>query len=104
MRGPLERLLRRTLYCREPPRLDGIDVVMWWETRRLFYNVIVGVVGIVSAILLIICSVIADALIHDPIGMPDPPMFGVVAAVLYGIMANICYTGGWMAELLLLKV
>jgi len=26
-------------------------------------------------------------------------MFGLIAIFIYGIMANICYTGGWVAEL-----
>jgi hypothetical protein len=32
-------------------------------------------------------------------GLPDPPVFGVFGVIAYAIIANICYTGGWIAEL-----
>jgi hypothetical protein len=36
------------------------------------------------------------ALAIDP---PDPPLFVVFGVFAYGIGANICYTGGWVAEI-----
>jgi len=39
-----------------------------------------------------------------PIGLPDPPAFALLGALLYGILANVCYTGGWVTELLVAKV
>jgi hypothetical protein len=27
-------------------------------------------------------------------------LFAVFAVLFYGVMANVCYTGGWLAELL----
>ncbi|MEO7193080.1 MAG: hypothetical protein ABI051_18695 [Vicinamibacterales bacterium] len=31
--------------------------------------------------------------------MPYPPLFAIFGIVLYAVMANVCYTGGWLAEL-----
>ena len=45
-------------------------------------------------------AVISEYLTGEPIGMPDPPVIVVVAAVLFVVGANVCYTGGWIGELL----
>ena len=50
--------------------------------------------------MLVFCAVISDSMVGEPIGMPDGPLLGVVAIVFYAILANICYTGGWVTELL----
>ncbi len=34
----------------------------------------------------------------------SPPLFVVFAVLVYGVLANICFTGGWLAELLARKV
>lgn len=39
-----------------------------------------------------------------PIGMPDPPIVAIIAVVLYGIAANVCFTGGWIVEMFVAKV
>jgi hypothetical protein len=39
-----------------------------------------------------------------PIGLPDPPAFALIGVLLYGILANICYTGGWITELVVAKL
>jgi len=54
---------------------------------------VVGVVG--SA---------AYFLFDSEFGFPDPPIFAVVGVVLYGIVANVCFSGGWLAELLIRKI
>jgi hypothetical protein len=40
----------------------------------------------------------------EPIGIPDPPFFALLAVIAYGLMANLCYTGGWATELLVRKI
>jgi hypothetical protein len=66
-------------------------VIGWWERRRLLYNGVVGITGVLTL------SVFAVAL--------GPAMFlqtgtwlGVTA---YGLAANFCYSLGAPAELLL---
>jgi len=41
--------------------------------------------------------------VGEAIGIPDPPILVPIGILAYGIIANICYTGGWIAELLLAK-
>jgi hypothetical protein len=44
----------------------------------------------------------AGLLVEAQVGeaiFPDPPLFAVIAIVLYGIAANVCYTAGWIFEL-----
>jgi hypothetical protein len=38
--------------------------------------------------------------VGDAIGVPASPLFAIFAVVIYGIMANVCFTGGWIFELL----
>lgn len=85
---------------RSQPIAGEGDVIRWWESRRLFFNVVVGCAGIITCVLLIVCAFTADSMVGEPIGMPDGPLPGVFGIFLYGIFANICYTGGWICELL----
>ena len=38
------------------------------------------------------------------IGVPGSPLFAIAGVLLYGIVANICYTGGWITELLVARL
>ena len=82
---------------------DRSAVIAWWEKRRFFYNKVLAVVGTVTCILMISCGVISEPLMGEPIGIPDPPILVPLGIIFYGIMANVCYTGGWIAELLLAR-
>jgi len=53
---------------------------------------------------MIACGLIAEPLVGIAIGIPDPPILVPIGIVAYAIMANICYTGGWIAELLLARL
>ena len=39
-----------------------------------------------------------------PVGLPDPPILAVIGVIAFGIIANVCYTGGWIVELLVAKL
>jgi hypothetical protein len=64
------------------------EVVMWWETRRALYNAAVGAAGTLS--------LIALALVGH---MPAELM--LVGTIAYGFMANVGYTLGPIADLIL---
>ncbi|HVN93338.1 MAG TPA: hypothetical protein VMT38_06570 [Terracidiphilus sp.] len=75
--------------------LSSLQIVCWWEWRRLLYNFLLLVIGIASMIgfEFLMGNVIPpgeDA--EEPINL----FLGVTA---YGIMANVCYTMGWIVEL-----
>jgi hypothetical protein len=87
-------------FRRSQSAINALDVIKWWESRRLFFNLAVGCAGLVTGILLITCAVTSDSFVGEPIGMTDGPLLGVFSIIPYAIIANICYTGGWVAELL----
>ena len=75
------------------------EIILWWEKRRILYNVAVGMVGFISlAILLTLGPHIAAD--QEPLFDPFLLFIGVLA---YGIAANVCYTFGWLTELALRK-
>jgi len=89
--------------CERESLRDRAAVIGWRESRRFFYNKILAAVGTVTCILMISCGVISEPLMGEPIGIPDPPILVPLGILAYGIMANVCYTGGWIAELLLVR-
>jgi hypothetical protein len=98
------RLLRlvssSALGRRDKPLESDWQVIGWWEIRRIPFNLIVGAAGIATSIGLLSIGLASDLLFGVPIGIPDPPLFAVIAVILYAVAANVCYTGGWIAELL----
>jgi len=93
------RLVDRPLFSRDYPMNRDWDVVAWWEVRRLPYNLIVGTAGVISSVAILATAYVTEKFVGETIGLPDPPMFAVAAAIFYGLMANICFTGGWILEL-----
>ena len=67
-------------------------VVRWWEARRPVYNVAVGTAGLVT---------LATAALLEP--FPNG-LFPLGAALVYGVMANLCYSMGPLADLALRRL
>ena len=83
---------RNEVTCRTPA-----EVVGWWEARRLPYNAAVGAAGLVTLGAVHMIARLPPMPVSIPIG-------GTLAvAGVYGILANVCYSAGWMAELLIRK-
>ena len=40
----------------------------------------------------------------EPLGLPDPPIVAVLAVLGYGVGANVCFTGGWVVEIIARKI
>lgn len=70
-------------------RRQPAALLRWWEARRLTYNVTVGAAGLLT---------LAAFALVAPVSMARFPWPAVVA---YGLMANVCYSFGWIAEALL---
>ena len=84
----LTRLLFDTVYF---PR-SSWEVVRWWETRRPVYNLAVGTAGVVSLGGLFVLGA-------------RPPLHELAGVVLvYGLLANLCYTAGPVVDLLARRV
>lgn len=85
--------LVEVLYPVPDLRRTPLSTVRWWESRRLVFNKAVGSAGLVT---LAVMSLFLALPPHSSI-MPLP--FMLMGAVVYGVMANGCYTLGWVAEL-----
>jgi hypothetical protein len=71
----------------DAPRMK---ILRWWESRRLRFNLYVGIVGIVTWFLVLIAGSAAvkpGVDFEEPIAMISGPF-------LYGIMANLCFSLG----------
>ena len=80
----LTRLLFEPTLLRSPLR-----VVHWWESRRPAFNIAVGAAGIFTLVYANVLSWLARG---DWFAVPWQ---GIVA---YGVVANVFYTLGWVAE------
>jgi hypothetical protein len=76
---------------------------MWWEARRIPYNLIVGTAGICTCIALGISAYMAEEFFHTDF-LPDPPIFVLLLILIFGVGANICFTFGWVVELLMARL
>ena len=93
------RLFQRPSVLTEPSQIIG-----WWEARRLSYNLMVGAVGLVTILIMVTVAAICQELIGVPIGMPDPPIFAILGVIVFVLMANVCFTAGWVVELFMVQV
>jgi hypothetical protein len=83
-----------TRFFFRPPEIthrSAVDVIAWWEARRPAYNVAVGATGLFSL-----------AATSFFMMIPPHPIRGGIpwqVIVVYGVLANVFYTSGWVAEL-----
>jgi hypothetical protein len=68
------------------------EIILWWESRRIPYNLIVGLFGLISL------GIIALIEINSPYAMGTS--FPLLCIIFFGLGANVFYTGGWIVELL----
>lgn len=76
------------------------EVIGWWESRRVAYNLLVGFVGVASCLVAAVVASVSYFLFDSDFGVPGSPLFALIAMAFYAVMANVCYTGGWLGELL----
>ena len=86
------------------PLRSAWEVIAWWEARRVPFNLMVGATGIATGAIILFAALLTETYLDEPVGFPDPPLFVMFAIVFYAIMANICFTGGWVVELLVSRV
>jgi hypothetical protein len=84
-----------TLYPAPDIRRTPLSLLAWWESRRLAYNKAVGSAGLVTLAGFLV-------LVPRPARMPSVDLLAMV--VIYGVLANICYSAGWLVELLARRV
>jgi hypothetical protein len=97
--------LRKYRLFRRPENFDSPgQLIAWWEKRRIVYNLVVGASGLVTC-----GTLISIALLRSPAHVSKDadignPFVGIIVVILYAIMANVCYTAGWVTELIVTKV
>jgi hypothetical protein len=77
---------------------SDLRVILWWEQRRLPYNVIVGGVGLISLLLFELAISRAGAV--KPGDDPVEP----VAVLATALAMNIAYTAGWVVEIVMRRL
>lgn len=82
--------LMEILYPLPEPHRTPRTLLRWWESRRLFYNKVVGATGLITMVGVIVFAPEGGDLIGPP---------ALFIAGLYGLMANICYSLGYVVEL-----
>lgn len=70
-------------------------ILLWWERRRLAYNLIVGGVGAVAATYLGVASFLLPG---------GPEVIPIRAFLAVGLAANLCYSFGAVVEIAVLKI
>jgi hypothetical protein len=94
--APRTSLLSEVLFPLPAIRRTPLGILTWWESRRLIYNVVVGLTGVITLGIIGAISLI-------PPGLPRlvPPIQAILA---YGLLANVCYTFGPVIEIGLQKL
>ena len=64
------------------------DLVKWWEAGRVRFNLWVGSVGVVTWLLVQIVGSLAVKPGEDF----EEPIMMIIGPVIYGVMANICFS------------
>jgi hypothetical protein len=67
-----------------------MTLLRWWESRRLFYNKVVGATG-----LLTLAGVFLLLPGRGELMAPQAALM----VLAYGVMANVCYSLGWTVEM-----
>jgi hypothetical protein len=78
-----------------PPKPEILNIIIWWEIRRILYNLLMLITGIMGLIFLLI---IMD-LNKSESSSSEADFVPLLAVLAGGIIANICYTIGWIAEI-----
>jgi hypothetical protein len=82
-------MLGEMLYPPAAERRTTVSLLVWWESRRMLFNGIVGGTGLFTLLVIRLIAFI-------PPGLPFP--FDWRPIVAYGALANVCYTFGWAIE------
>ncbi|MFK7773854.1 MAG: hypothetical protein AB8F94_17015 [Saprospiraceae bacterium] len=75
-------------YSNQPVSEELYESIKWWESRRILFNIAVGISGLIPI------YIFWDAVLE--IGF----LFSVIGILIYGSLANICYCFGWGIDIL----
>ena len=72
------------------------DSILWWELRRIPFNGVIVLAGLFS---FGVIELIGSRLVKPGDDVVEP-MALIAGSAVYVIAANLCYTLGWITELL----
>lgn len=98
------RWLEHGWFARREPAGTSWEIVMWWEKRRPIYNGALALIGAPFLAYAIHVALACGGADWMDRAKPEPVLSMLVWAMAYGVVANVCYTGGWWAELVLARV
>ena len=87
--------LARILYPVPAIRRSPLALLGWWERRRPVYNLVVGATGLVTLTTVTILMALSPGAHFTPSVVP------LIGVLVYGVMANLCYSLGFVIELAL---
>lgn len=85
----------RWLFGRPEEPRNPFQVILWWELRRIPYNLIVGGAGTISLLLFYFF------IVHSHVLRPGEDAVEPMALIIAPFVINILYTGGWVVELVI---
>lgn len=88
----MERLLEKLFGSPVPASYR--EIIGWWEARRLRFNILVGLVGVVAWLLV---ATAGSAAVKPGVDFEEP-LAMIFGPVFYGLLANLCYTFGWLVD------
>jgi hypothetical protein len=91
---PLQRFLKWLLSVPQDEQSLG-QIVIWWEKRRIPYNLIIGMIGFISLLLFFLFISKSGEL------QPGEDAVEPMALFIAPILMNVGYTLGWFVEGLL---
>ena len=90
--------LVEALYPLPDFRRTPLSSLRWWESRRIFFNKVVGATGLVTLAGMSLLAMLP----------PHPVSFGlgdaIIGAAIYGVLANGCYSFGWVLDVVAQRV
>jgi hypothetical protein len=105
--APLFRISWRLagwIFAHQLEKSHPAHVVAWWELRRLPYNIIIAVTGLLTLSVFYAVALGCERSGGIPLGTPRPPLLVLIAVIAYWIVANAFYTCGWILELLVARM
>jgi hypothetical protein len=72
------------------------DAIAWWEKRRIPFNLIVLVAGVASVLVI---ELVGERFVSPGEDVAEPPAM-LLGVIVYAVAANLCYSLGWVTELL----
>ena len=98
------RVRSSSLCRRDTPTAGAWETIGSWEARRIPFNLIVASVGVLSGIVVGVVAAGSYFLFDGDFGAIGSPFLTLMGIVIYAVLANIFFTGGWIAELIVRKI